>query len=218
MWVILWIWISYQHCNVVIRFQVNLHRLEPYAMSGFIDSVHFSKCYIEAFNAYGINSNHESVYRISFENTEIDFIDRRALSKLNIDNLTFKNTTFLQDLRSQTFYALTITNEMSISNCTFGKIDIQAIGLNSMFKFTNCFSLENEMICKNLLLFILRCQRFYFFWQQSRSVRSWSFHNDCQWESPFWAKWVFTYKLFGIIRYDLEIFKLQIFRFLLFSQ
>lgn len=101
-------------------------------MSGYIDSVSFNNSRIEHFNAYALNSVSDDVYSISFENTEINSIERQALKKLRINHFTMKNTTFRSTLPSQTFSALTITNEISISNCSFTTINSQAIDLAGM--------------------------------------------------------------------------------------
>lgn len=132
-------------------------------MSGYIDSVSFNNSHIEHFNAYAINSisadYNDNVYSISFENTEINSIERQALKRLRIDHFTMKNTTFRSVLPSQTFCALTIANEISISNCSFTTINSQAIDLAGRYSFYVVSERDNYNFVypvKNLMI-ILGC-------------------------------------------------------------
>lgn len=72
------------------------------------------------------------VYLISFENTEIDLIESQALKKLSIEYLIMRNTTIWSHFPSRAFSALTIANEISISNCSFTTISSHAIELDRM--------------------------------------------------------------------------------------
>lgn len=101
----------------------------PYTISGRIDSVTFNNCRIGKFNAYAINSGYQSIYSISLENTDIDVMETQVLKRLTIDHLTMRNVTFRSQLPSRTFSALTITNEISIINCSFTTISSHAIEL-----------------------------------------------------------------------------------------
>lgn len=109
-------------------------------MSGDLDSISFNKCFIGKFNAYSITSAHQIIHSISIENTEIDSIDSQSLKRLHIENLVLRNTSFRSHLPSRTFNALTITNDFSISNCSFAAISSHAIDLDGMpIWFFFCF-------------------------------------------------------------------------------
>lgn len=112
-------------------FQVNFDEITTYSMNGYIDSIAFTNCRIDRFSAYAINSIQEAVYRISFENTVINTIESQALKRLQIEHFLMRNVIFRSHLPSRTLTALTITNDISISNCTFATISSQAIELNS---------------------------------------------------------------------------------------
>lgn len=107
-----------------------------YSMSGCIDSISINNCNIGKWNAYAINSICETLYSISIENTVINMIESQALKKLNIEHFTVLNCTVLSHLPSRTFSALTITNEISIANCSFTTIASHAIELDGMYLYT----------------------------------------------------------------------------------
>ncbi|XP_055305292.1 uncharacterized protein LOC129569989 [Sitodiplosis mosellana] len=118
---------------------VYFSEIVPYSIGGGIDSITFNNCYIKKLNAYAINSVYETVYLIAFENTGIDVIESQALKKLDIEHFIMRNTTIWSHFPSRAFSALTITHEISISNCTFATISSHAIELDhvSDFIFSN---------------------------------------------------------------------------------
>lgn len=101
-------------------------------MSGDLDSISFNNCFIGKFNAFSITSALQSIHSISIENTDIDSIDSQSLKRIHIENLVLRNTSFRSHLPSRTFNALTITNDFSISNCSFATISSHAIDLDGM--------------------------------------------------------------------------------------
>lgn len=101
-------------------------------MSGDLDSISFNNCFIGKFNAFSITSALQSIHSISIENTDIDSIDSQSLKRLHIENLVLRNTSFRSHLPSRTFNALKITNDFSISNCSFATISSHAIDLDGM--------------------------------------------------------------------------------------
>lgn len=111
-------------------FQVNFGEIATYAINGCIDSIAFTNCRIGIFSAYAINSIQGAVYRLSFENTEIDTIESHALKRLQIEHFLMQNVTFRSHLPSRTLSALTITSDISVCNCSFTTISSQAIELN----------------------------------------------------------------------------------------
>lgn len=66
------------------------------------------------------------------ENTEVASIDMHAFKKFSIDHLVFKNTTFQSHLSSRVFSALSITKQISITNCSFKTIYSRAFDLDGM--------------------------------------------------------------------------------------
>lgn len=72
----------------------------------------------------------QTIHGISFENSQIDFIDSQSLKRFHIENLVMRNTSFLSPLPSRTFNALTISNEFLIMNCSFATIGSRAIDLD----------------------------------------------------------------------------------------
>lgn len=111
---------------------MNIQQLQSYAIDGCVDTVTFDRCRIEKFTAYAMNTQCWSIYRFSMENTEVASIDMHAFKKLSIDHLVFKNTTFHSHLPSRVFSALSITKQISITNCLFKTIYSRAFDLDGM--------------------------------------------------------------------------------------
>ncbi|XP_031628451.1 uncharacterized protein LOC116344164 [Contarinia nasturtii] len=118
---------------------VRFSEILPHSISGCIDSISFNNSHIEKLSAYAINSVCQTVYKLSIENTKIDWVDSQALKKLSIEHFIMQNTTFSHDLPSRTFSALIIKNVMSITNCTFAGISTRTIELDdgNDFIFSN---------------------------------------------------------------------------------
>lgn len=109
---------------------MNIQQLDSYAIDGCVDTVAFDRCRISKFTAYAMNTQCSSIYRFSMENTEVAAIDMHAFKKLSIDHLVFKNTAFQSHLPSRVFSALSITKQISITNCSFKTIYSRAFDLD----------------------------------------------------------------------------------------
>lgn len=104
-------------------------------MSGYINSIKFTHCRIGKLNAYSINAVNENVERILFENTEIELVESQSLKRLHIEKFMMRNTIIRSQLPSRAFSALTITDEFSISNCSFATISSDAIDLERKYNY-----------------------------------------------------------------------------------
>lgn len=141
-------WAQHYHwcfTNFLIFIQVNVIEMASYALSGSIENIEFVGCRIGTILAFAINCVSDVLYNISFDDCLIDRIESQAFKNMRLQYFVFRNTFFTTPLVNRAFYRMTINDNFSIRNCTFGTISAGAIQLNGVFYvWWSIFILDEE--------------------------------------------------------------------------